>query len=124
MNIMKYFLGFIVAVVVFVSGFTLGYFGSIYSINEMRVQECLILEHKLQQYVYLHLDLSKPISMRTVQFPDSLDALGPVYGKLFGIYSYEIDKDKFQYEPIMNNKRYVLEVGMAYGKKYISPRSR
>ena len=120
---MRFLLGFVLGLTVFISGFSMGYFGSIFSINEMRVQECLILEKKLHQYVYLHLDLNTPISKRTVQFPDTLDDLGPVYGKIFG-FSYEIDKAKFLYEPLMNHQQYVLEVGMAYGKKYISPRSR
>ncbi len=105
------------------AGFSIGYFGGIYGINEMRVQECLIMEQKLQQYVYLHLDLTNPLAKRNIQFPDDLDALGPVYGKFLG-FSYEIDKEKFVYEPLMNNHEYVLEVGMAYGKKYFSPRSR
>ena len=109
--------------VVFVIGFTFGYYGAVYSVNEMRMQECLIIESKLQQYVFLHADLSVPLKQRrAVHFPEDLDALGPVYGRIFGI-SYEIDKDKFLYEPSIDRTRYSLEVGLSYGKKYISPRS-
>ncbi len=114
---------FSITLAALIFGFGVGYFGGIYGINEMRVQECLIMERKLQQYVYLHMDLSDPMAKHNIQFPKDLNSLGPVYGKIFG-FSYEIDKDKFVYEPLMNNHEYVLEVGMAYGKKYISPRSR
>ena len=108
---------------IFALGFFLGYVGCIYGLNELRMQECLIIEKKLQQYVYLHMDLSQPLKKRkTVYFPEDLDVLGPVYGNIFGI-SYEIDKDKFFYEPSISGDRYSLEVSLAYGKKYVSPRS-
>ncbi len=120
---MKFLFRFFTLALILGFGFLIGYLGAVYNINEQRMQECLIIEKKLQQYVYLQMDLSKPLNkQKRVHFPDSLDALGPVYGKIFGI-SYEIDKDKFYYEPSLTGERYSLGVGLSYGKKYNSPRS-
>ncbi len=114
---------FFLALIVFSVGFFVGCFGSVYGLSELRMQECLIIEKKLQQYAYLQVDLSQPVKKRKiVHFPDKLDVLGPVYGHIWGI-SYEIDKDKFYYEPSLSGDRYSLEVSLAYGKKYVSPRS-
>ncbi len=114
---------FFAAFCIFSFGFFIGYVGCIFGLNELRMQECLIIEKKLQQYVYLRMDLSQPVKKRKkVFFPDDLDVIGPVYGNIFGI-SYEIDKSKFFYEPSLSGDRYSLEVGLAYGKRYVSPRS-
>lgn len=115
----KFFFFFIA----FAVGFFLGRLGCVYGLNELRMQECLIIEKKLQQYAYMQVDLSQPVKKRkVVHFPDDLSVLGPVYGHIWGI-SYEIDKDKFSYEPSLSGDRYSLEVSLAYGKRYVSPRS-
>ncbi len=121
--VMWFFFKLILTFFIFISGFGIGFFGGEMGLNELRVQECLILDKKLQQYVYLQMDLSKPIQLRShIQYPDKLDALGPVYCHILGI-TYEIDKGKFDYEPLRNNERYSLEVSISHGKKFVSPRS-
>lgn len=121
---MRFIAKFIFACLVFIACFSLGYFGAQVFIYELRIQECLIVESKLQQFVYLQKDLKHPkqAKRQKVYYPKTLDEVGPVYWNFFGIH-YEIQKDKFDYEPALNRQQYSLEVSLPYGKKYVSPRS-